>query len=219
MPAVEKYYKEWGKQVTQSSQAKSAELQRYLDIGVDYDSLIAAVNLMRLGDADPLKLYNEIGAYLKEEGLLDMPTEDGGNGNGQEANPLFDGASPEFVKEYQELKTKADKFESFMTQIEAERTNADGQRQLDKMMGELHTKHGDFDEMAVLARIMNGMKPDEAVADFNEMISKNYNPKAKTAPPVIGGGRTAVDQVDSSKMKDKKTRLAAVQSILGGIDS
>ena len=219
MPAVEKYYKEWGKQVTQSSQAKSAELQKYLDIGVDYDSLISAVNLMRLGDADPVKLYNEIGAFLKEEGLLEMSNDADGGNTGQEANPLFDGASPEFVKEYESLKAKADKFESFMTQIESERENADGQRQLDKMMGELHTKHGDFDEMAVLARIMNGMKPDEAVADFNEMISKNYNPKAKTAPPVIGGGRTAVDQVDSSKMKDKKTRLAAVQSILGGIDS
>jgi hypothetical protein len=86
------------------------------------------------------------------------------------------------------------------------------------MMEDLHTRHGKFDDGAILARIMNGMKPDEAVADFNKHISENYNPKA-SAPPVVGGGRTAVDQVDSSKMKDKKTRLQTIQSILGGIDT
>jgi hypothetical protein len=213
LPAVEKYYKEWGAKVTQSSQQKSAELQRYLDLGVDYDSIVAAVNLMMFGDQNPLALYQQLEAYLKEEGLLEMPTEQGN----EEVDPMFEGASPEMVKQFTELKQKADKFESFMTQVESERTNAAGQAELDKMMKELHTKHGDFDEMAILARIMNGMKPDEAVKDFTETISKNYNPKPK-APPVIGGGRTAVDQVDSSKMKDKATRKQYIQSILGGID-
>jgi hypothetical protein len=213
LPAVEKYYKDWGAKVTQSQQAKAAELQKYLDLGVDYDSIVASVNLMRLGDTDPLRLYNEIGAFLKEEGLLDVPGEEE-----VDVDPMFEGASPEMVKKFKDMESKVSKFDSFVTDFETQQKNAEGQRQLDKMMEDLHTRHGKFDDGAILARIMNGMKPDEAVADFNKHISENYNPKA-SAPPVVGGGRTAVDQVDSSKMKDKKTRLQTIQSILGGIDT
>jgi len=216
LPAVEKYYRDWGAKVTQSSQQKSAELQKYLDLGVDYDGIVAAVNLMKIGDQDPLLLYKQIGEYLKEEGLLEMPQE-----QEVEVDPMFEGASPELVKEFKELKGKVGKFDSFMTDIEQERSNAAGQRELDKMMSELHTKHGEFDEMAVLARIMNGKKPDEAVKDYNDYLAKNYNPKPKaSAPPVLGGGRTAVDQVDSSKIRNDKTaRKALVGQLLEGIDS
>lgn len=214
---MEKYFKDWGAKVTQSHQQKAAELQKYLDLGVEYDGLVAAVNLMAIGDKDPLLLYNQIGEYLKEEGLL--PMSDSGMQE-PELDPIFEGANPELVKKFKDMEGKVTKFDAFMEQYDTQQKNAEGQRQLDKMLGELHTKHGDFDEQAVLARIMNGMKPDEAVQDFNKMISERYNPKPKpSAPPVIGGGRTAVDQVDASKMKDKKTRLATVQSILGGIDS
>lgn len=216
MPAVEKYYKEWGKQVTQSSQARAAELQRYLDLGVDYDGIVAAVNLMKIGDTDPMLLYTQIGEFLKEEGLLNMPEE-----QEPEVDPMFEGASPELVKKFKDMEAKTTKFETFQQTIEQERQNAEGQRELDKMMKELHTKHGEFDEMAVLARIMNGRKPDDAVKDYNDYLNKNYNPKPKPiAPPVLGGGRTAVDQVDSSKIRhDKTARKALVNQILGGIDS
>jgi len=216
LPHVEKYYKDWGAKVTQSSQAKSEELQRYLDLGVDFDSIVAAVNLMKIGDTDPLMLYNQIGEYLKEEGLLKMPGE-----QEQEVDSMFDGASPELVKKFKDMEAKTTKFEQFQQTIEQERTNAAGQQELDKMMKELHTKHGEFDEMAVLARIMNGHKPDDAVKDYNDYLNKNYNPKPKaTAPPVLGGGRTAVDQVDSSKIRhDKVARKALVNQLLGGIDT
>jgi hypothetical protein len=171
---------------------------------------------MKIGDTDPLMLYNQIGEYLKEEGLLKMPEE-----QEPEVDPMFDGASPELVKKFKDMEAKTTKFEQFQQTIEQERTNAQGQRELDKMMKELHTKHGEFDEMAVLARIMNGHKPDDAVKDYNDYLNKNYNPKPKAAaPPVLGGGRTAVDQVDSSKIRhDKTARKALVNQILGGIDS
>lgn len=214
LPHVQKYYEDWGAKVTQGFQERAAELQRYKDLGVDYDGIVAAVNLMRIGDTDPLLLYTQIGEFLKEEGLLPVPEENGQ----EELDPMFEGASPELVKEFKKLQQNSSKFDSFIQQYETNQRNAEGQRQLDKMMEDLHTRHGKFDDKAILARIVDGMKPDEAVADFRKHIEENYNPKPK-APPIVGGGRTAVDQVDSSKMKDRKTRLATVQSILGGIDT
>lgn len=215
LPAVEKYYKEWGKQVTQGFQAKSAELQKYLDLGVDYDSIVAAINIMRIGDTDPLALYNSIGEFLREEGLLDVPDE---QDDGVELDAIFEGASPELVKKFKQLEQNSAKFETFMSEYEKQEQNKQGQAQLDKMMSDLHNRHGKFDEDAVLAKIMRGLSPEDAVAEYKKFISENYNPK-QAAPPIVGGGRTAVDQVDSSKMKDKKTRLSTVTSILGGIDT
>jgi len=58
------------------------------------------------------------------------------------------------------------------------------------------------------------------VKDYLKVIQELNSPQPKSsAPPVLGGGRTAVDQVDSSKMNDPKTRKALVAEILGGIDS
>jgi hypothetical protein len=217
-PYVEKYYKDWGAGVTQKFQDYSERIKPWEELGADYESVQAAIATMRWADSDPLAFYNAIKEQLEEMELLT-------NDNNTQLNtaptvpPEFDGVPEAFVKEHLELRSKAEKFDKFMSDYENEKNTTQNQQQLDKIMSELHTKHGRFDEDAVLARMIKGMNPDDAVKDYIKVVSEISNPQKQAPPPVLGSGRTAVDQVDSSKLKDNKTRKALVAEILGGIDS
>lgn len=176
---------------------------------------------MRWADSDPVGFYNAIQAQLEEMGLL---SNDQNIPNGAPPPNIpaeFDGVPEAFVKEHMELRQKAEKFDQFMQSYESDRSAQENQAQLDKIMDGLHTKHGQFDEDAVLARMIKGMNPDDAVKDYLKVVQEFSSPQSRnnTPPPVLGGGRTAVDQVDSSKLKDRTTRKAVVAEILGRIDS
>lgn len=189
-------------------------------MGTDYESVQAAINTMRWADADPLSFYQAIKEQLESMGILTNEQNTQQTGQAPEL-PEFEGIPESFLKEHLELREKADKFDRFMENYESEKNMQTNQQQLDKIMAELHTKHGRFDEDAVLARMIKGMNPDDAAKDYLKSIQEYIsNPQGKQAPPpVLGAGRTAVDQVDSSKLNDPKTRKALVAEILGGIDS
>jgi hypothetical protein len=218
-PYVEKYIKDWDSGVTKKFQEYSEKLKPWEELGTDYESVEAAINTMRWADADPMSFYTAIKEQLESMGLL---TNEQSNiqPNGQAPEfPEFEGVPEQFLKEHMEMKEKADKFDKFMETYENEKNASQNQAQLDKIMGELHTKHGRFDEDAVLARMIKGMNPDDAVKDYMKVVAEISSPQRQTPPPVLGGGRTAVDQVDTSKLNDNKTRKALVAEILGGIDS
>jgi hypothetical protein len=223
-PYVEKYIKEWDGGVTQRFQELQGKLKPWEELDADYESVQAAIATMRWADQDPLAFYNAIRQQLEEMDLLSNDQNFQQNGQQQTNAPVvppeFDGVPEAFVKEHLELRQKAEKFDKFMNNYEDEKNTATNQAQLDKMMKELHTKHGRFDEDAVLAKMIRGMKPDDAVKEHLDFIKEISSPQGRQAPPpVLGSGRTAVDQVDSSKLKNSSTRRALVAEILGGIDS
>lgn len=141
-----------------------------------------------------------------------------GEGSGTQTNlPEYEGLPPAVVAKLQAQDRQLAEFAKFKQDQESAAEKQTNEQRLDKLLKEMETKHGKFDQHAVLGRMMDGMSPEDAIKDYKKMMEGFSSPTRSTPPPVLGGGRTGVDQVDSSKLKDKKTRKAHVADMLAGL--
>jgi hypothetical protein len=216
LPHVEKYYKDWGGNVTRKFQEYSEKLKPWEELGVDYDNARNAIYAMQLADQDPVGFYNQIKNYLEREGL--MPGEQEMSGVPPQL-PEYEGLPDEFVSEYSTMKQELEQLRGFADEIKEERKRGSQQQQLDNLMQELETKHGKFDQPAVMGRILQGMEPEAAVKDFQKMIKSLNNPEPRPTPPnVLGSGRAVRDQVDAKEIRnDPAKRKELVAQLLEGI--
>lgn len=216
---VSKYIKEWDGQVTKKFQDLRGQLKQYEDLGVDYDYIQHAVQTLNWANQDPVEFYNQVRQTLLEMELLEEEN------NGQQAPPVgsnlpeFEGVNPQFVEKFQTLETELNDLRQFKQSIESERKEQTQQQQLDDLLSKLENEHGKFDQDAVLGRMLKGMSPEDAVKDWQKMMKEFNTPERRTPPPTLSGGRVATEQVDASKLADKKTRKSLVTDLLRNIDS
>ncbi len=208
---VEKYIKGWDGEVTKKFQSYSEKLKPYEELGVDIDSIKYAVQTMRFAEQDPKGFYEAVAESLKEMGLMEPEnTPVGGS-----PLPEYDGLPDNFVSEFQSLKKELTDLREFKSNLETERQTQSQQQQLDNLLKDMETKHGKFDQAAVMGRMLQGMSAEDAVKDYQKLIKEISTPATRTPPPILGGGRTAVEQVDSSKIRnDKKARTSLVADLL-----
>jgi hypothetical protein len=198
-PIVSKYIKGWDGNVTQKFQELNDQLKVY---------------------QDPKAFYNIMTEQMRDMGLLD-------DSNGTEGTtpvggglPEYEGLPQNFVQEFQTLKDELKGLREFKQSYDQQQQSQSQQQQLDNLLQTLQTEHGEFDQAAVLGRILQGMSPDEAVKDYKKLLQKLGTPERKPAPPVIGTGRIAVEQVDRTKISnDKKARTGLVADILSRLES
>lgn len=215
---VSKYINQWDGQVTKKFQDLRGQLKQYEDLGVDYDYIQHAVQTLNWANQDPVEFYNQVKQALLEMELLDEEN----NGTppvGTNTLPEFEGLNPQFAEKFQTLEKELNDLREFKSNIERERTERTQQQQLDDLLSKLENDHGKFDQDAVLGRMLKGMSPEDAVKDWQKMMKEFNTPERRTPPPTLSGGRTAVEQVDTSKLADKKTRKSLVTDLLRNIDS
>lgn len=214
---VAKYIKQWDGQVTPKFQELRGKLKQYEDLGVDFDYIQHAVQTLNWANQDPVEFYNQVRQTLMELELLDnedITTPPVGNNL-----PEFEGVNPQFVEKFTNLENELKELREFKGKIENETKERTQQQQLDDLLSKLENDHGRFDQDAVLGRMLKGMSPEEAVKDWQKMMKEFSTPERRTPPPTLSGGRVAVEQVDTSKLADKKTRKSLVTDLLRNIDS
>lgn len=166
---------------------------------------------MQWAEQDPKGFHEAVVNSLKEMGLMDDPENTPVGGSNL---PEYEGLPDNFVSEFTSLKSELNELREFKSNLENERQQSSQQQQLDNLLKKLETDHGKFDQPAVMGRMLQGMTAEDAVKDWKKYI-KELNTPAKTPPPVLSGGRTAVEQVDSSKIRnDKKARTSLVADLL-----
>lgn len=133
------------------------------------------------------------------------PPEDNGGGSG---------FAPEIEQRFKQydamMQGMLNKFESFVGQYSEQQQMA----QLDKVLKEMHTAHGDFNDDFFLLQLEKGKSPEEAIKEWNNLIGKYGNQPHRPAPvlpPTNGAVRH--DQVDPSKLS-RQDRLAYGLQIL-----
>lgn len=168
---------------------------------------------MMWADQNPLEFYNAVKSQLEELGLMENEIQPPVGGS----NPLpeYEGLPDGFVKKFQGVEQTLGKINDFVDSFQKEQERNNNRQMLDKTLKDLENKHGKFDEDAVLGRIISKeMTPEEAVLDYLKVIKEFNSPKRETPPPTMGGGRTAMEQVDGNKIKDTKSRKQLVAELL-----
>lgn len=122
------------------------------------------------------------------------------NDGGSDFN--LDGLPPEILKKISDLETVVKTLSEGFEQNKKSAEEAQQMQQLDNMMKELHTKHGEFDDEYLLLQLQKGLTPDQAIEQWNKFTEGIVNSRPKKQPPVIfsGAGQTQSGQVDPSKL-------------------
>jgi hypothetical protein len=82
------------------------------------------------------------------------------------------------------------------------------QAALDDLLGALNEKYGDFNETFVMAQIVQGVDPEQAVQQWNQEIQNGINSRSSRPAPAVLGGSGSVPQsgVDPRKMSSEDVR-------------
>lgn len=214
---VGKYIDEWDAGVTKKMQEVHKQYEPFKDIEASPEQLAQALNMYKMAEADPLKFYSQIKGLLVE---LDMLEEEENNEPpvGTSNLPEYDGVPENLVTDLQSMRKEIEELREFKQSTTTEKQNAQQQQQLDELLSGLHNEHGDFDDDAILGRILRGQEPEAAVKDYQESFEKIVNSRNKRpVPPTIGSGATPIEQVDSSKLSNPKDRKKVVADILSNI--
>jgi hypothetical protein len=106
--------------------------------------------------------------------------------------------------------------------IDSSREEEQEAAQLDSVLDDLRSRHGDFDEEAVLLKMYQGMDPEAAVQSWEQSIQQAINRRSSAKPPpmVLGGnGSVPHGGVDPSKLGDKDRRSYIAQQLQAVIDN
>lgn len=209
---VEKYIKDWDANVTRKFQEIHENYRPYKDLGAEPEVLGNAMQLFMALNNDPaetLRLLQE--GYKDYMADFDDPLE----GGTHQTLPEYEGLPPAAADEIKMLREKVSKFDSFMQESMTEKQQQAEMAQLDKVLKDMHNKHGDFDEDYVLVQLANGHSPEDAIKKYNAFVDKVVGSQSKKpAPRLPSGGSLPNGQVDASKIKNPKDRKALVQQIL-----
>jgi hypothetical protein len=208
-PIVEKYIKNWDGNVTKKFQSIHEQYAPYKDLG-DYEELVALANMGQQFNIDPIGTLNKIVNTYRELGI-DMSQFDYGDAAEAEEVEYEEAEQP-----WSPSKDDWEQMQQFVMQLGQHYVGSVRERELqnDKMefdgfLDTLHTEHGDFDNDWVTGKIANGVDPDEAVQQFQQMIESRVNSRTgRPAPNLFGGGGTPgqVKDVDVKNLSPEQRR-------------
>lgn len=216
---VAPHVKAWDGQVTQRFQAIRDEYAPYKDLDASPEVMQQALSVFKMAETDPVGFYQYVGELLQDMNLMpdgtQAPETDINEGTGVSSLPEFDGVPDAFVEQFQAQKDQIASLTEFMDNSKASTKQGEDQQQLDNLMKKLHTDHGDFDEDAVMGKMLRGLEPEKAVEEYNTAVQKVIDTRNKpTPPPVLGGGGGLAEQVDPSKLGTKRDRVNAIAKAL-----
>lgn len=213
---VGKYVKEWDSGVTKKFEEIHSLYRPFK--GMDADLVSKAMYLNDYLQNDPIGFMTQLQdtlTQMKEEGLIEM-----GDDELEEPEELeeFDENefSPAALKVIQQLQSQLNDVDTRTQNFLQSQEEKEQLAELDKLMVNLHTEHGEFDDDWVLLQMSRNVAPDEAIKKWNEVIQKGVSsPARRQIPKVMSGNGTIPSggQVDPSKF-NKQDRLAYMTQLL-----
>jgi hypothetical protein len=204
-PVVAKYIKEWDGNVTRKFQEIHQQYQPYMELG-DIEDIQYARYYASMMQNDPAELIRTLTNAMKEAGmpvdnLFEPP---------QEQEPEQQGYQipPQYLSKVDQLEKALGTVYSQQQTFQQQQIEAQQMAQLDKLMSDMHSQHGDFDDDWFLLQLEKGKTPDQAINAYKERFG---SPERKPAPRILtGNGAVRQDQVDPSKLSDKDRKAYAL---------
>lgn len=206
--------KEWDSSYNKL-QEEHAPWRDFAKSGISPEYADTAFKFMSVAERDPQMVYQRLGEFLgiSTEEVKEMA---------EESKPSDDGTTTpsldiETHPAYQKLQQTVDTLSKIVVaQHQSELTSAEEKKQeaaLEKELSMLKDKHGDFPEREIVMRMLHaGMTPDEAMADYNKLVSEIRGRSA--APMLLGsGGPIPKPGVDPQKLDSKGTKDLIVQML------
>ena len=204
-PVVQKYINTWDGNVTKRFQSIHDEYKPYKELG-DYEQVVHAMQVASLLNEDPIAFINIIKDALGEEMSDPDPV-----GQNRSVLPEFEGLPEEFVTKFRSMEERLGAIDTDYQNTKQALTEKEQFAQLDGLMANMHTRHGDFDERYVLMEMASGLEPEDAIKAWQQTIDK-YGSSPRKPPPnlVRNGGSIPASQVDLSKLSptDRKRMLS-----------
>lgn len=222
-PLVDPIFKEWDGNVTKKFQEIHGTYEPWkpvTELGYQPQAVQQALMFAQALEQNPaavisqlVEAYPDVREQLIKAAAATPPAAGGGNGT-TELDP-DDPYAPHFARLDQLQKgfdTLAQLFLADRQSKEQEAQNAALTNVLDK----LHKDHGAFDDGYVVSLIAQGKKPEEAVAQFKQVVQQHaaqLNAPNLNAPVVLGqGGGVPSGTIDPATLGPKETKdlVAAV---------
>jgi hypothetical protein len=231
---VGKYINDWDAGVTKKFQEYSSKLKEYEELG-EAESLHSASTVLRDIQSDPVAFFNNYKDYIIENaqaiqeqygiediheaiGIAKQMIEEEIDPSGLPENQPMNSAMQEKFDAMEARLAESDtKFESLNSGIREKEQS----QFLDNELKTLHTEHGQFDDTFVLTQLANGKTTSQAIEAWNTMKQSIIDSHKKTPPPSLlnGPAGTPLDQVDSTKLNDAKTRKEIGVQLLSSLNN
>jgi hypothetical protein len=202
-PLVEPAFKKWDSDVTQRFQGLHSEYDPYKQLIDAYepDALQEAVNLIESMNSNPqafLKWFTEAAGITPEQGTTATSPQQQQQQDPNDADP--------YQQEIASLKQQLEQITGLIQGQQQQTQQQQQVAQLEGILSDLHTRHGNFDDVYVLTMIGNGMAPEAAVTQFKNTLSQfgvDANSTAPTVTSAANGGH-AVDQISAADLASGK---------------
>jgi hypothetical protein len=218
-PILEKYLSGIDSQITQRFQGIHDEYSAFKDYKDNPDSVKQAMEVVQLMETNPAYVMNVLAQEMPDEYWESL----GGEEEGAEELETEENEYEGLPKALVERLDKHDRLieamaEMLMTGQQAQK-EAEEDAQIETELKELHKKHGDFDEEAVLSyAVAQEIDLPEAVEWYTKFIDgikqsvTAPEPPVDNSPPVLSGGGNPPSSVpDVTKMDGKDTRSLVAQ--------
>ncbi len=205
-PIVEPYIGKWNAGVTRRFQELHGELAPYKELG-DPDTLQQAMSLYSMIDSDPervLELLQEaIGQGTQPQGPGTPQALEGEVGGTPSELP------PEWAQKFEQYETVLEHMAERFLQQETAQSEEQEDAQLDQYIGQLKAEFGEFNEKYVLAEMMAGNDPAEAIRGYHASIQEEVNRRSRMpslGPTLSGGGAVAQEGKSVAEASSKETK-------------
>ena len=234
-PLAEQAFKKWDADVTRRFQELHSQYDPYKPIieAGDPDSIQGALQVAQVLEADParfLTAFAEAYPELVQQALGQQQQQQAPQGQQTSEQGLGDlDPNDPLVQRISQLETMLNQAVQGFTGVTEQQQQKEQQEFLDKTLADLHTKHGDFDDVYVLSQMAyRGLDPEKAVTEFQNNIVAKYgqqqtqqqqqvqNGNGQQAPAVLPpGGGLPSEPVDVNQLAgDDKATQALVTSLL-----
>lgn len=165
---------------------------------------------------DPQQFIRTVSEAMREAGMStddlfpEEPEEEPGN---------FGGIPREYTQRMDNMEKMMGNFFNQFQGYTQQQSEAQQMQELDKLMADMHTKHGEFDDDWVLLQIEKGLDPEKAVEAWNKNIVQKFGSPRKAAANLLpSNGAIRQDQVDPSKLDPKQRKDYALQILKANLE-
>ena len=228
------YVKKWDGQVTKKFQDYSTKLKPYEQLG-PVDELRKYYNFANNFRQDPEGLFrlmwmglrDQYGDTFQQELLRILELEDQMQGQEMSDQQYYQedqsgNYAPDPSEVFQQnVMQELNDLREWKDQFEQSQVDAEGQAQLDNVLGQMHNAFGDFNDDFIVLELSKHGDVQQAMQAWNGLIGKYSSSQQgpqRQAPKVMGGqGGVPSGQVDTTKLRDSDRRKA-VENMLANLE-
>lgn len=187
--------------------------EQYASAGVEPDEIDFALNLANAVSTQPEEVLQILQAYVEQEGNGQMDTEQFEGGSGDQGQSP-DGSSFDLSShpDFQRYQQAVDAMAQIMQQQREQQQEQEEDARLEQELSQLKEQHGEFDDNFVIAQMLNGMEPEDAVKAYHSLVENIQSKQRPPGPRVLGtSGQIPNQDIDPKKLSSSDRRNYVAQ--------